>query len=104
MRLQEVLKERETEISLLEGSLKQYQNRGETPEPPIVIVEDALPKVNGKPHSAGAALSPKTINRFNNIRKTMENGSSQAHSDAGSEASGSTALSEPLERLNELML
>ncbi|KNZ78457.1 Kinesin-like protein KIF27 [Termitomyces sp. J132] len=90
MRLQEVLKEREAEITLLEESLK----------------ERPLLQPSGLNGTAAATLSPKTLNQFDHIRKTMENGS-YAHTDTGSEVNSVSVLSEAdesLERLNELML
>jgi kinesin family protein 4/21/27 len=101
MRLQEVLKDREAEISLLEESLKESQDshakmangvEGEG--------QDTTTQVNGLPNP-DAALSPKTLNRFDHIRKTMENGTSVGpHTETGS----SFSEDESLERLNELML
>ncbi|KAJ6502076.1 kinesin domain-containing protein [Mycena sanguinolenta] len=115
-RLQEVLKEREAEIAVLETSLKESK---------------AAPIVNGVDHTAptqptdpsaqvaaingqanGAHLSPKTISQFDNIRRSMshEPPYKPTHSvtDSESDMNGeSSVLSDPdesLERLNELML
>ncbi|KAG6833664.1 hypothetical protein H0H87_002860 [Tephrocybe sp. NHM501043] len=104
MRLQEVLKEREAEITLLEESPRESREE----KSPAPVVED-LPTSNGKAANATAAatLSPKTMNQFDHIRKTMENGNGYAHTDTGSELNSSSVVSEAdesLERLNELML
>lgn len=114
MRLQEVLKDREAEITALEKSLKDTSRER---SPPAPVAKD-LPRVhvNGKVDSTIVAnLSPKTINQFDNIRKSMElhglnglngNGNGYAHDapDAGSEVNGSSETDESLDRLNELML
>lgn len=96
MRLQEVLKEREAEISLLEESLKESEGR----------VLNGIQEHNGKGHEGNginpeSTLSPKTINRFEHIRKTMENGHSTPPVEQGSSV---YSEDESLERLNELML
>ncbi|KAF7363854.1 Kinesin-domain-containing protein [Mycena sanguinolenta] len=116
MRLQEVLKEREAEIAVLETSLK------ESKAAPVVNgVDHAAPTqptdpstqvapVNG--HANAAHLSPKTISQFDNIRRSMshEPPYKQTHSvtDSESDMNGeSSVFSDPdesLERLNELML
>ncbi|RDB21522.1 hypothetical protein Hypma_011769 [Hypsizygus marmoreus] len=107
MRLQEVLKDREAEITLLEESLKQSQEEKAAAAALSVStpIENGLP--NGKVTSPEPALSPKTINQFDHIRKTMENGNGHAYHDSASEVNGSSVFSETdesLERLNELML
>jgi kinesin family protein 4/21/27 len=103
MRLQEVLKDREAEITLLEESLKESQENqvkilngveGDEGQPTTT-------EVNGLSVNPDAALSPKTLNRFDHIRKTMENGTSHS---AQTETSSSFSEDESLERLNELML
>lgn len=101
MRLQEVLKEREAEISLLEGSLKERQEQdlaqgGIPTEPPVPAM------VNGNASLLDATLSPKTMNQFDNIRKSiiMENDNDAAPP----EGSSVYSEDESLERLNELML
>ena len=94
MRLQEVLKEREAEITLLEESFKGTQQY----EKPVVngIANDQdRSEMNGNP---AESLSPKTLYQFDNIRKTMENGNGHA------ETASSYSDDESLERLNELML
>ncbi|PPQ98823.1 hypothetical protein CVT24_003377 [Panaeolus cyanescens] len=95
MRLQEVLKEREAEITVLEDSLKEIQQEklasGETPFSEIGTVSS----------TADITLSPKTLHQFDSIRKTMENGTGAVN---GSESASSFSDDESLERLNELML
>ncbi|KAF8205718.1 hypothetical protein K438DRAFT_1964128 [Mycena galopus ATCC 62051] len=124
MRLQEVLKEREAEIAVLEGSLK------ETKAAPLtngVGVEHAVPTPPPKPtdpmtppstagvdgHANPVHLSPKTISQFDNIRRSMSHEPPHKHShsvtDSESDINGgeSSVFSDPdesLERLNELML
>ncbi|GLB34798.1 putative kinesin motor, catalytic domain [Lyophyllum shimeji] len=107
MRLQEVLKEREAEITLLEQSLKESQEQKSAPLAPVPdVADEALSNVNGKPNGPATTLSPKTQNQFDRIRKTMENGNGHTH-DTVFEMNGSSVYSEKdesLERLNELML
>lgn len=96
MRLQEVLKEREAEISLLEESLKESEGR----------VLAGIQEHSGEVHESNginpeSTLSPKTINQFDHIRKTMENGHSTTPIEQGSSVYSDD---ESLERLNELML
>lgn len=103
MRLQEVLKEREAEITALERSLKESQQPQQATK--IIAVngtDGELKHIDGagsnKPNgvNSGIELSPKTLNHFESIRKTMGNGIVEApalHSE-----------DESLERLNELML
>lgn len=82
MRLQEVLKEREAEITSLEQSLIQKHQ----PSPPMtpMVGEDASPSLH---------LSPKTISHFKEIRRSLNVQDSLSASDAG----------DSLVRLNELM-
>lgn len=109
MRLQEVLKEREAEITVLEESLKESRDDNAlmtSPLPPLPDVLEDAPKINGKSH-ADATLSPKTMYQFDHIRKTMENGNGQSYLDTGSDRNGTSVISETdesLDRLNELML
>jgi hypothetical protein len=105
MRLQEVLKEREAEITILEESLKE-RDGGPTVTPPILnTVENDYPKANGISMSTDNALSPKTLNQFDHIRKGIENGNGAAvYDEADSEMAGNSEADESLERLNELML
>ena len=109
MRLQEVLKEREKEISLLEGREIDDQQLV-TAKPPIVngVVNDRDPTAD--------YLSPKTMGQFENIKKGMVNGSSSTVNGNGNgdNAGGDNESEKPesviseadenLERLNELML
>jgi len=99
MRLQEVLKEREAEISLLEGSLKERQEQ-DLAQGGIPTEQPVSSMVNGNALPLDATLSPKTMNQFDNIRKIMENDNDAAPRE------GSSVYSEDdsLERLNELML
>lgn len=93
MRLQEVLKERETEIMTLEESLKQVQAQVQT--------EDVAPVMKRRP-AAGfddINLSPKVLDHFDHIKESMVNGIGK--SEPGSNSPESDGL---LERLNELML
>ncbi|KAG5637757.1 hypothetical protein H0H81_003324 [Sphagnurus paluster] len=105
MRLQEVLRDREAEITLLEESLKQTRDEKLIPEPISPVLEEELPRVNGKVNGAYATLSTKTLNQFDHIHKSTENGD-HTYTDGGSEVNGSvfSETDESLERLNELML
>ena len=88
MRLQEVLNDREQEISLLEAA---SQDRNTLPLPAAAN------------ESVMARLSPNTLNRFEEIRKTVING--HDHIEMGSEGPRSVSeADEGLDRLNELML
>lgn len=99
MRLQEVLKERETEIHDLEKSFAKTQvTQVVTQEKTAVAVplEDQITVCNRD------VLSPKTLDHFDHIKQSMANGVAHTiHSDHGSNHSESD---ESLERLNELML
>jgi hypothetical protein len=101
MRLQDVLKEREAEISLLEGSLKERQEQ-DLAQGGIPSEQPVSSMVNGNALALDATLSPKTMNQFDNIRKSIiiENDNGAAPRE------GSSVYSEDdsLERLNELML
>ncbi|CAL1705613.1 unnamed protein product [Somion occarium] len=111
MRLQEVLKERETEITALESSLRESEARGRatsrssSSHSPVTPVNGAQPPlyVNGgdvtpNGESNGDAtlhLSPKTMSQFQALRRSMDSSHSQE-----------TPVSDPdesLDRLNELM-
>jgi len=103
MRLQEVLKEREAEITILEESLKEQDEKVAENG-----TESGIPEINGITISPDATLSPKTLNQFDHIRKSMENGNgTTAYHEVDSELNEASAFSEKdesLERLNELML
>lgn len=103
MRLQEVLKEREAEITLLEESLKE-RDEGLAVAPVVLnIVENGAPRVNGFSTTPDTALSPKTLNQFDHIRRGIENGNG-ASDEVDSEMIGTSGPDESLVRLNELML
>jgi hypothetical protein len=94
MRLQEVLTERETEIGVLEESLKESQRQqsdlASAPQDGLLSPPDS----NGDM----VRLSPATTLKFDAIRETMR------HTRADSESTGSASeVDENLERLNELM-
>jgi hypothetical protein len=84
MRLQEVLREREAEISVLEGSLKQKRGDGH-------LVHDLA---NGDA-APSAKLSSTSLRQFDEGHRHLENGH---QSESASESD------ESLDRLNELML
>lgn len=92
MRLQEVLKEREAEITALEITLREKEQ-----------VDAALPPsemIKG-PEDHTTHLSPATIQKFNAIRKSMQlHGVSSTANDLNADAD----VDESLDRLNELML
>jgi hypothetical protein len=93
MRLQEVLREREAEISSLEESLKDMvveQNNRSAPS-------QEIPKVNGI-HVEDAVFSPTTTQKIVDTRKAVEKRHLVSESISGSEADDS------LDRFNELML
>ncbi|KAJ3512103.1 hypothetical protein NLJ89_g3722 [Agrocybe chaxingu] len=100
MRLQEVLKERESEISLLEESLKESQQQRLREEQQNKLVNGDALQANGNavPTNPDNTLSPKTLNQFDHIRKSIEQ--VNGHTETGS----SSSEDESLERLNELML
>jgi kinesin family protein 4/21/27 len=93
MRLQEVLKEREMEITTLEESLKHVQSK--------VQNEGVAPALNRRPavEYDNINLSPKVLDHFDHIKESMVNG--RTNFDHESNNSESDGL---LERLNELML
>jgi len=103
MRLQEVLKEREAEISSLELSLKESreaQAHISTPvDKPTLTNGDAFPEVY---------LSPQTRHQFDNIRRSMVLVNSNGHirEDTDSDHNGGSDADDSLviDRLNELML
>ena len=125
MRLQEVLKERESEISTLEKSLRESQAsqhsqaangsasvRSTTPtettaattpdteQPPAI--EKSVTAANGHV-TPEAYLSPQTMHQFDNIRRSMQftgQGGVLKEDESGSEALPDDGLA----RLNDLML
>ena len=86
MRLQEVLKDREAEITTLESALRNKDRSSK---------EHGDVMGNGHRESHSSDLSPRLMSQFNAIRKSMEirNPPSELAID-----------NEPLDRLNELML
>jgi hypothetical protein len=93
MRLQEVLNQREAEISILEGSLG-----GRTPASsslPMTAEECLDGDVDVESH-----LSPQTVNNFDEIRRSMvlPNGHAEPKEESIPDSDAS------LQRLNELML
>lgn len=98
MRLQEVLKERETEIHALEKSLTKTRAAQIVAQEKTAV---ATPLGDQVTVSNNAGLSPRTLNHFDHIKKSMVNGVAHTQSEHGSNHSESD---ESLERLNELML
>jgi len=94
MRLQEVLKERETEISVLEASFQDQAYTPSTKEPGNLVKDVETSAMN---------LSPRTLNHFDDIRKTMSNGNDYP-TDASEGNRSVSESDESLDRLNELML
>lgn len=90
MRLQEVLKERETEITALEQSLKEKDSRVTPPAQPSL--ETPNTPVNGEV-GPDVHLSPKTRSYFQELRNSLD------HPDGAP----APDTDESLERLNELM-
>lgn len=97
MRLQEVLKDREREISLLEESLKESQHDKRPSSAASNSNRDDVCEVDEESLMLDTMLSPKTLNQFDHIRKTMEGTNGHALYTENPE-------DESLERLNELML
>lgn len=100
MRLQEVLKDREAEISALEISLKERDEATTSSNLTPVLA------INGKQTNGHEThtmhLSPSTVQKFNAVRKSME-----LHHGMVSQPQGDvpdTDVDESLDRLNELML
>ena len=89
-RLQEILVERESEINLLEQSLREKERPPTLPETPS-STSPATP-ANGEP-SPLAHLSPKTMNQFQELRMSLDQSENGSAEDA----------EESLDRLNELM-
>ena len=90
MRLQEVLKEREAEITALEQSLKEKDSSTTPPVQPSL--ESPTTPVKGDV-SPDLHLSPKTRSQFQELRNSLDQPDGLPASDAD----------ESLERLNELM-
>ena len=95
LRLQEVLHQREAEITILETSLR--ERAGQAPSPLPMTEERNLEGAQG----LESYLSPQTTGKFEEIRKnlTMQNGYPEP-----SESSMSDEADASLQRLNELML
>ncbi|KAJ4478498.1 kinesin domain-containing protein [Lentinula aciculospora] len=112
MRLQEVLKEREAEISTLELSLlKATQTESSASSTSDRLRDLKLELLNGHDDEAApeSFLSPQTINKFEHIRRSMqfhgENGNSPREHDSISASDSIVSdTDESLDRLNELML
>ncbi|KAJ7633003.1 kinesin [Roridomyces roridus] len=114
MRLQEVLKEREAEIAILEDSLK--ESKAAPPEPNGALMsrkpaDPITPPITGgvNGNANPMHLSPKTISQFDTIRRSMSHEpmptpSADSESDVNGSASVFSDHDESLERLNELML
>ena len=101
MRLQEVLREREAEISALESSLKEKEQS--TPSP------SELGALQSTEVGHSTHLSPTTIQKFNAVRKSMRlhhSLISHVHSNASDNDvdAPDNDVDESLDRLNELML
>jgi kinesin family protein 4/21/27 len=103
MRLQEVLKERESEISVLEESLRAARLPPQVPEDSEWPSTANTPSTNGlvtpPAELATEHLSPKTISKFDMIKDSMTSVHVNGTSDRGQSESD-----ELLDRLNELML
>ncbi|OBZ65664.1 Kinesin-like protein KIF21B [Grifola frondosa] len=94
MRLQEVLKEREAEITVLEQSLKDKERVVVTPPEP----ESQPTSLNGNGDASESSLmhlSPKTMSNFSEIRKSLDLHHTNTYTVSD--------VDESLERLNELM-
>lgn len=93
MRLQEVLSQREAEITILEDSLNE---RKRAPASPLPMTEEERVDDDVNPNSH---LSPKTVHNFDEIRKGMvQNGFAESKDGSIPDSDAS------LQRLNELML
>ncbi|KIJ69148.1 hypothetical protein HYDPIDRAFT_105719 [Hydnomerulius pinastri MD-312] len=97
MRLQEVLKEREAEISTLETSLKEKEETA-----PLPPVPEAKPSEDVD--DLAVHLSPTTMQKFNAVRKSMELHHGVLPAANGASADADADVDESLDRLNELML
>ena len=94
MRLQEVLNQREAEITILEGSLKDKET---APASPLPMTEEE--RLEGDVH-IHSHLSPHTANKFDELRRTITipNGHAEPKEESIPDSDAS------LQRLNELML
>jgi hypothetical protein len=107
MRLQEVLKERETEIAALETSLREAQTLPMSQHQQSSSLPALTPDVPGTPESPSSSgvvsppdhLSPNTLRQFGEIRKAIH----PADVETTSSISTVSEADENLERLNELM-
>ena len=97
MRLQEVLNQREAEITILEGSLKEKERTPASSPLPMTAEERVEGDVDV---DVGSHLSPQTMNKFDEIRRTMAfpNGQPETKEESIPDSDAS------LQRLNELML
>jgi kinesin family protein 4/21/27 len=102
MRLQEVLKEREAEIAILEQSLNDRDGTTALTSPIAKPTEKSL-EMNGKASALDTALMSTTLSGFDLIH---ENGNGSSCHDTGQAVStpSFSERDESLERLNELML
>ncbi|TFY54373.1 hypothetical protein EVJ58_g8904 [Rhodofomes roseus] len=97
MRLQEVLQERETEITALETSLKDKDravalaNLERSPPPDVTVTP-----MNGHVPESSLPLSPRTMSRFKDLRHSL-------HIQVSENGLPPTEVDQNLERLNELM-
>jgi len=126
MRLQDVLKEREAEIELLEESLKAAEAKANKPNgltvaPPLLRIESGEseefatpigdhpdyedPSGRSTPVSSSPippmSLSPKTMNQFRAIRKSLD--LSELTKFNSDESTPHLGQDDSLQRLNELM-
>ena len=99
MRLQEVLKERETEIGVLETTLKELKNPA--PKKMLHDVEEAdeeqMLELSSQSGVESGKLSPATLGKFAKLRRSLIIEHPPRFDDE------SSAESETLDRLNELM-
>ncbi len=93
MRLQDVLKEREAEISVLESSLKE---KAEPNGHPSSLAAELERSPTMSHHDDYVHLSPKTINHFSEIRKSLDLHHVNQYTVSD--------VDESLVRLNELMM
>jgi len=100
MRLQEVLKERETEIGVLETTLKELKN----PPPKTTVLHDVeeddeeqVLEMSSQSGVESGKLSPATLGKFAKLRRSLIIEHPPRFDD------GPSAESETLDRLNELM-